>query len=283
MNTHTGTLVPRAAGRPTHRFRRRHHRPPGRGRRPDRRARPRVGRRRRHPQRRLPAVGRGAGRRPGEPAPAPGRAVGRLPAGTRGRPGRAGRRRGDGGSDPGALARDAVRRRGSGAHGPGDDGDPGRRPVGVRGADAGRAAGGGVLLPGRAPPPGAHGSAGARAVAAGGHAPGPIDRRLGVRAALGGAGAAGLDAVRRRSGARSAGTAHLRRRVAAHQLRDGQPGVGADRAAAGARPRPPRPGLVPGGGALERGRRAAGSTRTTGSGIPPAGWSRRAASSPAPR
>ena len=44
------------------RLRRRHRRPPDRGRRAGRRARPRLGRRRRHPQRRLPAGGGRAGR-----------------------------------------------------------------------------------------------------------------------------------------------------------------------------------------------------------------------------
>ena len=62
----------------------------------------------------------------------------------------------------------------------------------------------------------------------------PAHRRLGVRAAVGGAGAARLDAVRRRPRARPAGAGHLRRRAAADQLRDGQHGLGADRAAPGA-------------------------------------------------
>ena len=97
-----------------------------------RRARPRVGRRRRHPQRRLPARGGRAGRGPGQPAPAPGRRVGQLPARHRPRPGHARRSRR---VRPGGRSRtrsvDALRRRRSVPVRPGDDGDPRGRPAGV--------------------------------------------------------------------------------------------------------------------------------------------------------
>ena len=141
----------------------------------------------------------------------------------------------------------------------------------------------GVLLHRRAPSPGAAGRADPRAEPAGRHPAGREHRGVGVRPAVGGAGDPRLDAVRRRPRARPAGAGHLRRRAAADQLLDGQHGLGADRAVAGAGARASRHRA---GAWSRRGPRrspAAGSTRTTGSGTPPAGWSRRAGSWPAPR
>ena len=73
----------------------------------------------------------------------------------------------------------------------------------------------------------------------------------------------------------------LRRRPAPDQLGPGPVRLVADRAAAGADPRASRTRLVSWWSRGPARWPAAGSTRTTGSGTRPAGWSRRAASSPA--
>ena len=217
-----------------------------------------------------------------QPAPAPGGGVGELPAGHRPRAGdprghaRAGRAdaRAQRGRPLGCRRPDPV--------GPGDDGDARRRAAAVLPADAGRAAGRGVPLGARRPTTWAAIPCPRSACAAAsrrGWTPRPRAGRWAGRRA-----SRCMRAwVRLTDGSEPDPFALLLFAdvLPPDQLGDRPDGLGADRAAAGARARAARAGMVPGRGDAPARWRAAGSTRTTASGTPPAGWSHRAGSSPA--